>query len=135
MNVQNNKRKRLSQEKIEKAFVTLLQGKELNQITVTDICKMTGLNRTTFYNNYLDIYDLADKIRLKLINDVKALYEDERIKKLQNKGVKNASTYFIHFDRKNLQKGLKEGEEDIFLQINKYIERNKIKTLMQDKKK
>ena len=81
MNVQNNKRKRLSQEKIEKAFVTLLQGKELNQITVTDICKMTGLNRTTFYNNYLDIYDLADKIRLKLINDVKALYEDERIKK------------------------------------------------------
>lgn len=66
MNVQNNKRKRLSQEKIEKAFVTLLQGKELNQITVTDICKMTGLNRTTFYNNYLDIYDLADKIRLKL---------------------------------------------------------------------
>ena len=81
MSVQNNKRKRLSQEKIEKAFVTLLQEKELNQITVTDICKMTGINRTTFYNNYLDIYGLADKIRLRLIQDVCDLYHDERTKK------------------------------------------------------
>lgn len=80
MNVQNNKRKRLSQEKIEKAFVSLLQEKELSQITVTDICKITGINRTTFYNNYLDIYDLADKIRLKLIEDVSDLYQDERTK-------------------------------------------------------
>ena len=80
MNVQNNKRRKVSQEKIEKAFVTLLQEKELNQITVTDICKITKLNRTTFYNNYLDIYDLAAKIRLKLIQDVDDLYHDEKIK-------------------------------------------------------
>ena len=81
MNVVNNKHKRKSQEKIEKAFVSLLQEKELSQITVTDICKITGINRTTFYNNYLDIYDLADKIRLRLVQDVCNLYEDERTKK------------------------------------------------------
>ena len=81
MNVQNNKRKRLSQEKIEKAFVSLLQEKELSQITVTEIGKITGVNRTTFYTNYLDIYDLADKIRLRLVEDVVDLYQDERTKK------------------------------------------------------
>lgn len=81
MNVINNKRKKASQEKIEKAFVTLLQEKELSEITVTDICKITKLNRTTFYNNYLDIYDLADKIRLRLIDSVKDLYIDERTRK------------------------------------------------------
>lgn len=80
MNIQNNKRRKESQRKIEKAFVNLLQEKELSQITVTDICKITGLNRTTFYNNYLDIYDLADKIRLRLIEDVSDLYQDERAK-------------------------------------------------------
>ena len=80
MNIANNKRKRLSQEKIEKTFVELLQYKEINQITVTDICKLAHINRTTFYNNYLDIYDLADKIRLKLVEDVTNLYEDERTK-------------------------------------------------------
>lgn len=81
MNIQNNKRKKSSQEKIEKIFITLLQTKELKQITVTDICKIAKINRTTFYNNYLDIYDLANKICLRLIQDVHTLYQDERTKK------------------------------------------------------
>lgn len=78
MNIVNNKRRKLSQAKIEKAFVTLLQEKDIKQISVTDICKVTGLNRTTFYNNYLDIYDLAEKIRYRLEEDVFNLYQDER---------------------------------------------------------
>ena len=66
MNTVNNKRRRESVEKIEKAFVQLLQTADLKNITVSDICKETGLNRSTFYANFLDIYDLADKLRTKL---------------------------------------------------------------------
>ncbi len=77
MNVKNNKRKRDSMEKIEKAFVEMLQTKEISQISVTDICKETGLNRSTFYANYLDIYDLADKIREKLERDFSAQFQEE----------------------------------------------------------
>ena len=62
MNVKNNKRRRQSQEKIEKAFIELLQTKELMQITVSEICSKTSLNRSTFYANYVDVFDLADKI-------------------------------------------------------------------------
>lgn len=69
MNTPNNKRRRQSVEKIEKAFVELLQTRELSQITVSDLCKMTGLNRSTFYANFLDIYDLADKVRQQLEQD------------------------------------------------------------------
>lgn len=46
---------------------------------VTDICKKANLNRSTFYANYLDIYDLADKIKEKLESDVAELYQDERL--------------------------------------------------------
>lgn len=74
MNTKNNKRKRESIAKIEKAFVELLQNNELNQITVSDICKITGLNRSTFYANFLDIYDLADSIRKKLEEDFSQLF-------------------------------------------------------------
>ncbi len=81
MNTVNNKRKKSSQNKIEKTFVELLQKKEINKISVTDICKLADINRTTFYNNYLDIYDLADKIKEKLEQDVYSLYEDERLNK------------------------------------------------------
>ena len=63
MNKVNNKRRKDSVEKIEKVFVELIQTKNIEQISVTDICKAAKLNRTTFYSNYIDIYDLADKIR------------------------------------------------------------------------
>ncbi len=69
MNVKNNKRRRESVEKIEKAFINMLITKEISEISVTDICKETGLNRSTFYTNFLDIYDLADKLKEKLESD------------------------------------------------------------------
>lgn len=78
MNTPNNRRKKESQEKIEKTFVELIQAKEIHEISVTDICKKTNLNRSTFYANYLDIYDLADKIREKLELEVDNLYKEEK---------------------------------------------------------
>ena len=79
MNTKNNKRRQASKESIEKAFIQLLQTKEISQITVSDLCKKTELNRSTFYANYLDIYDLADKIRDKLEAEVNKLYENELV--------------------------------------------------------
>lgn len=76
MNVKNNRRRKESQEKIEKAFIELLQSRELKEITVSDIIKLTGLNRSTFYANYIDIYDLAEKTKEKLENDFTELFAD-----------------------------------------------------------
>lgn len=78
MNTPNNKRKKASREKIEKVFVELIQNKEINEISITDICKKASLNRSTFYANYLDIYDLADKIKEKLEKEIRDLYQEER---------------------------------------------------------
>lgn len=76
MNTKNNKRRKASVEKIEKAFIELLQEKQLKSITVSDICKMTELNRSTFYANFIDIYDLADKTREKLESDFATVFSD-----------------------------------------------------------
>lgn len=76
MNVKNNKRRRQSQEKIEQAFIELLQTREMKEITVSDLIKMTQLNRSTFYANYIDIFDLADKTREKLEKDFSSLFAD-----------------------------------------------------------
>ncbi len=74
MNTKNNKRRRESVEKIEKAFINLYQEKEIKEISVSDICKMTGLNRSTFYANFLDIYDLAEKVKERLENDFSEVF-------------------------------------------------------------
>lgn len=80
MNTKNNRRRRESIERIEKAFLELLQTKEFHEITVSDICKSCELNRSTFYANYVDIFDLADKVREHLEADVNRLYEQEKRK-------------------------------------------------------
>lgn len=73
--------KKSSKEKIESAFITLIQDKEINKIYITDIIKLAKVNRSTFYNHYQDIYDLADKIKENMYKDVLELYKEESIKK------------------------------------------------------
>ena len=84
MNTPNNKKKRLSQEKIERAFLEFVQTKNVEDISVTDICKATGLNRSTFYANYIDIYDLVEKIKDKMVNDFFNVYREESVKKVHS---------------------------------------------------
>ena len=69
MNTVNNKRRKESQDKIEKTFVQLIQKKNIDEISVSTICEISGLNRSTFYANYIDIYDLVEKVKDKMAND------------------------------------------------------------------
>ena len=78
MNTPNNKRRKESKEKIEKCFIELIQTKNVDEVSITDICKKTGLNRSTFYANYIDIYDLVDKLRERMIYDWLEIYKDEK---------------------------------------------------------
>jgi len=99
MNTVNNKRKKESKEKIEKIFIELIQSKEINEISVTDICTLSKLNRSTFYANYIDIYDLADKVKLNLEKDFFNLYQDERKHQYNSN---NFLKLFIHIKENQL---------------------------------
>lgn len=60
-------KKKDSQKRIEKVFLDLIQTKPIEQIHVSKICELAKVNRTTFYANYLDIYDLKDKVQRSMI--------------------------------------------------------------------
>lgn len=74
MNTKNNKRRRESVERIQKAFVQLLQKQELSRISVSELCEMAQVNRSTFYANFVDIYDLADRTRKTLEDQFSDLF-------------------------------------------------------------
>ena len=78
MNTPNNKRRKETKDKISKVFMNLLQTKEISKISITDICKLAKINRSTFYVNYLDIYDLANKIGEDLEQELALVYKEER---------------------------------------------------------
>ena len=77
MNTPNNKRRKKVRTKIIKAFVNIIQEKELNEISVSEICKLAHLNRSTFYANYIDIYDLAEKVAYEIESEVVELYSED----------------------------------------------------------
>ena len=75
MNVKNNSRRRETVKKIEGVFLEFLKTKEISQMKVTEICEKAGINRGTFYANFVDVYDLADKIHEQLKKEVNDLVE------------------------------------------------------------
>lgn len=70
--------KKKSQVRIENVFLQLIQDKNVSDISVTEICKLAKVNRTTFYANYLDIYDLVDKIRDRMMSEYTSLFNEQR---------------------------------------------------------
>ena len=63
MNTKNNSRARETREKINMAVYRAVteEHRPLNRITVREVCEKAGINRSTFYAHFLDIYDVVEK--------------------------------------------------------------------------
>lgn len=48
---------------IQKAVIELLKDHKVDQLKVTQICKLAQINRSTFYANYEDISDIISQLR------------------------------------------------------------------------
>lgn len=127
MNI-NDVEKKKSQRKIEKTFVELLQNKDIQEISVSDICKLANLNRSTFYANYLDTYDLADRLKEELYQEVINIYSKERENQQHSYDflklfyhIKDNQLFYKTFFKLNYDNDYKQFEEfinyDIFKQL------------------
>ena len=65
-----------TKKKLTSALLKLLEKKNINDITVLELCKDANINRTTFYKYYKDIDDLVSKIEESLIEDLKQYIND-----------------------------------------------------------
>ena len=54
---------------IKEAFLSLLDNKNLEEITIKELCLEANINRATFYRNYDDIYDLFEQIEKELMSE------------------------------------------------------------------
>lgn len=55
-------RVRYTRNVIKESFITLLQQKPIQKITVKEICERAEINRATFYAHYHDAFDLLAQI-------------------------------------------------------------------------
>lgn len=74
MNTKNNSRYKMSSEKIETAFLSLILNNKYEDITISQVCKQAGINRSTFYCHYDDINDLIIKIESKFAKGTASIF-------------------------------------------------------------
>lgn len=55
---------------IKNAYLEEKRKKTIPEIKVIDICKKAGVNKTTFYRHYRDIYDLADEVEIEVVREI-----------------------------------------------------------------
>ena len=60
--------------KMDKALITLLGEKSFEHITVSEICKKAGVNRSTFYLHYENTVDLLNESARFLLDDFVAYF-------------------------------------------------------------
>lgn len=88
--------------KMDLALMEILSKKEFEYITVSEICKKAGVNRSTFYLHYENTNDLLNETARYLINDF--------------------ISYF-NFDKGFIKKGFSETEEgELNFISEKYLE-------------
>ena len=54
---------------MNQALLALLEKKDIDFISITEITQKAGVNRSTFYSNYIDIYDLAEKVKYQMAQE------------------------------------------------------------------
>lgn len=59
-----------SKKAILNAFIELRAVKDLEKITVIELCKKAEINKSTFYVYYQDIYDLSNQIEDDLVTSI-----------------------------------------------------------------
>ena len=55
--------------RMQQALIDLLEEKDLNDISITDICEKAGVNRSTFYAHYENLYDLLKETQESAITE------------------------------------------------------------------
>ena len=55
--------------KMNEAMLEMLETKKFSEITVSDLCRKSGVNRSTFYSHYSNTFDLLQEIKDRMISD------------------------------------------------------------------
>ena len=78
----NDRRVKRTRNAIQSAFSKLILEKELNKITVKELCELADINKSTFYLHYRDIYDLAEQYKQNLAQKICNIVLEYEIKDL-----------------------------------------------------
>ncbi len=85
--------------KMDLAFISLLKKKPFEYITVSEICKAAGVNRSTFYLHYETMGDLLDETARYLLDDFSAYFTTDTKSAIRNLRERNPEELIFVCDK------------------------------------
>ena len=74
-NSSGDRRTRYTRNAIRSSLLSLMQQKPFSRITVTEICRVSEINRGTFYLHYYDLDDVLDDLIKEMIQDTTQVFD------------------------------------------------------------
>lgn len=68
-----DQRVRVTKQLLRTAFLALLAKKPVQSISIKELCEEAGVNRSTFYLHYKDVYDLQEQLEGELLLELEGL--------------------------------------------------------------
>ena len=83
---------------MDEALIQLINEKDYDYITITEICKRAGVNRSTFYLHYETVDDLLKEAIKKIDDDFNSHMQDSGTNRdLIIDAINNERTYELNF--------------------------------------
>jgi len=90
-NDKTDRRIRKTKEALEEAILEILKEKTIHKVTVSEICQLADLNRSSFYRYYSDPMNLLESIETDFFETIASQWQDYETGKL----MPGAGKYFI----------------------------------------
>lgn len=128
---ETDRRSRKTKKMLKELFIDLLKQRPLKKITITELCELADINRSTFYLHYCDIYALLEDIEKDCLSEFEMLAERITCQTISPDQVTKIILEYIYSQKDLLSLLLLKNSEDSFWQkLNqKIVSLFKIKTL------
>lgn len=80
MQFKKDKRSVKTRKAIKIAFLKLVKTTEINQITITELTEIAGINRNSFYTHYKSVENILDDINEEILEYLEGLFQKHSFK-------------------------------------------------------
>ena len=108
-----NQRIALTKKLLQEGLLRLLEAKSLDKISVTELCRESGINRATFYNHYNSPSDLLTDIENRITQSLKQIIGQPKTAREVIDQVEAICTYFYDHSRTILTLHRCHADQDI----------------------
>ena len=117
-----NRRSAQTEQQICRIFLELLEKKPLSKMSVTEICRIADLDRSTFYLHFCDVYELMRYLERVQLADIREQMQELSAQNLPGEAVVRAILRYLGEHRSTFLVLMREGSPAFWNEIRRLLQ-------------